>query len=381
MILEQLGPAACRTYLMGCEHARRAILVDPVAELCDPVAKLLDERGLTLDLVVDTHTHADHHSGGREVARRSGAPYALHQATECEGVDERLRDGQVLEVGNERVEILHTPGHTPDSVTLRCGRNLLTGDFLFLAQDGAGRLDLPGGDPAAHWDSLGRLASYDDEHRVWPGHDYAELTDSTLGEERRRNPRFQRITREEYVAWQKAIAAPTPQWMLDVIASNLGSAAAHAEHHTAAHELDAGLAAGLDPVLGAACADGGAGGGGACSSGPMGRVPMLFPDEVARRLSAPDSERPYLLDVREPWEFSGPMGRHAPGAVLIPLGQLPGRLEELPRNPDRELHVICKTGGRSARAVELLIDRGWRRVFNVATGTEGWVREGLPTEN
>ena len=106
---------------------------------------------------------------------------------------------------------------------------------------------------------------------------------------------------------------------------------------------------------------------------------MLDPREAHSRRSSGDGG-PFLLDVREPWEYHGPGGCHAEGAVLIPLGELPHRLGELPQDREAELRVICKTGGRSAMAAELLIAGGWRRVFNVATGTQGWVRSGLPVE-
>ena len=82
-----------------------------------------------------------------------------------------------------------------------------------------------------------------------------------------------------------------------------------------------------------------------------------------------------------PWEYSAPYGSHAPGAHLIPLAQLPGRLDELPTDREQELLVICKSGGRSAHATAFLIQQGWRRVFNVAQGTDGWVQQGLPVES
>ena len=366
MLLEQVGPAGCRSYLVGCERARRVVWIDPLAGDLEDVLARLDAQGLTLDLVVDTHTHADHVSGGRDVAARTGVPYALHESTECTGADELLRDGARLDVGDVTVDVVHTPGHTPDSVTLRTGRHLFTGDFLFLAQDGAGRTDLPGGDPAAHWDSLRRLAEYDDDHVVHPGHDYLGSADTgpcTLGGERVRNPRLTDLTREEYVAWQRAIAMPTPRWMLDVIARNLGTATAHEAHH------DSGPLGGCSP-------DATAAGGGACAAGPMDAVPLVDVHEARRRMES--DAPPFLLDVREPWEFAGPGGRHAPGAVLVPLGTLPASLGRLPADPASEVLVICKSGGRSASAAAWLIAQGRRRVFNVQGGTDGWVRAGLP---
>ncbi|MCE9636526.1 MAG: MBL fold metallo-hydrolase [Planctomycetes bacterium] len=374
-ILEQIGPAACRSYLVACPRAREAVVIDALAEDVPATLARLERGGLRLVAAIDTHTHADHLSGGAALAAATGGTYALHEATECATVRDRLRDGQVVEAGDVRLEILHTPGHTPDSASIRCGRLLFTGDFLFLAQDGAGRLDLPGSDAGVHWDSLQRLASLGGESVVLPGHDYEGFGASTLDEERRRNPRFQDLSRVEYVAWQRAIAMQTPDWMLAVIAANLGTAAEHASHH-ADHGAKSSAAADI-AGLSQACPPGG---GGACQAGPMGRVPTIFIDEAARRVGRVAADRPFLLDVREPHEFSGPRGRHAPGAVLVPLAQLPHRLDALPDDLSAEILVICKSGGRSARAAEFLIESGRRRVFNIAGGTDAWAGAGLPVE-
>ena len=372
--VEQIGPAACRSYLVACPATRAAVVVDPLSEDVPRVLERLDRDGLRLVAAIDTHTHADHLSGGPALAAATGAAYGLHESTACARVGERLRDRQVVEAGEVRVEVIHTPGHTPDSVSLRAGRYLFTGDFLFLAQDGAGRLDLPGGDPGAHWDSLRRLSELGEETVVLPGHDYEGHDAATLGEERVRNPRFQHVTREEYVTWQRAIAQPTPDWMLGVIAANLGTADAHQAHH--------GVQPGgpLGDLAGAAgtCAPGG--GGGTCQAGPMGRVPTVSVQEAARRMGAATAERPFLLDVREPFEFHGPRGRHAPGAVLVPLQTLPQRLAALPGDAEAEVLVICRSGGRSAHAAEYLIASGRRRVFNVAGGTDAWAAAGLTVE-
>ncbi len=370
MLIEQIGPAACRSYLVACPRAGRAVWIDPLFQDVDRVLTGIDSRGLSLDLVVDTHTHADHLSGGRAVSKATGVPYALYEDTECDGANEKLRDGQVIECGEVALEVLHTPGHTPDSLTLRAGHHLFTGDFLFLAQDGAGRTDLPGGDPRVHWESLQRLSRFDDEHVVHPGHDYVGEDSATLGAERTRNPRLTDLSPEEYVAWQRAIASPTPDWMLDVIAKNLGTAPTHAAHH-AEHAMPA-----LDPVLADAACDTG----GACAAGPVDAVPLVMPAEAHRRRTATGDAAPFLLDVREPWEYSGPRGRHAPGAVLVPLGELPSRLGDLPQQKDAEMLVICRSGQRSARATLFLIEQGYRRVFNVASGTDGWEASGLPVE-
>lgn len=370
--VRSLSPAACRTWLLVCPRTKEAVVVDPLLEDVGRTLEATAREGLRIAWVLDTHTHADHLTGGEALARAAGAPYGLHASTQSPHVSERLRDGQSLAAGDLRIDVLHTPGHTEDSVTLRCGRALLTGDFLFLGQDGAGRLDLPGGDPGMHWDSLRKLASLGDDAEVLPGHDYEGLGTSPLGEERRRNPRFQDVTRDEYVLWQKALAAPTPDWMLAVLAANLGRGD---PHHAHAAIAATGAAIGAGDEGGAACVSGGA-----CLASPMARVPTIDVAEAARRMGVAADARPFLLDVREPFEYAGPFGRHAPGAVLVPLATLPHRLPALPDDPAREVIVICKSGGRSARAAEFLIETGRRRVFNVAGGTDAWAAAGLPVE-
>jgi sulfur dioxygenase len=387
MTVEALGQGACKSYLLGCDRSREALLVDPLEDDLDATLARLDREGWRVRGVVDTHTHADHPSGAAEASRRLGVPYLLHAASRCAFPHETLHDGQRIPVGDLEVEVLHTPGHTEDSVSLRAGRDLLTGDFLFLGAEGAGRLDLPGGDAGAHWDSLRKLAALPDATRVLPGHDYHGMTASTLAEERRRNPRFQSVTREEYRAWQKAVRMDAPRWMLDVLARNLGTAASHEAHHAAGGGGAArgGAAAALAtavgaPAPGAPAAGEACSGAGACASIPTGRVPLVAPAEAHRRRTAAPGPAPLLLDVREPFEFHGPSGRHAAGAVLVPLASLPASRDRLPAAKDAEVLVICKTGGRSAKAAEWLIDQGYRRVFSVAGGTDRWAGEGLPVE-
>ncbi|MCG3136094.1 MAG: Hydroxyacylglutathione hydrolase [Planctomycetes bacterium] len=370
-VVMRLGPAACRPYLVGCPRTKAAMLIDPLREGAEDLALALARDGWDIVSVVDTHTHADHVSGGRTLAEVTGAPYLLHERTESSLAGDTIRDGQTLRVGDVEVSVLHTPGHTPDSVSLVAGRMLFTGDALFLAQDGAGRLDLPGGDPGEHWDSLRKLAALGDDVIVLPGHDYQELESAPLAEERIRNPRFQDLTREEYVLWQRAVAQPTPAWMLDVIAKNLG---VQADSVRAPHGVAPSCTSTATLEAGGAFEAGG----GACQAAPGGRVPTISVSDAAARRARADA--PFLLDVREPFEFRGPTGRHAPGAVLVPLASLPSRLAELAPHRDREVLVICKSGGRSARAAEFLISRGFRRVFNVAGGTDAWAATGLPVE-
>ncbi len=201
MLFRQLNDTACKTYLVASESAAEATLVDPLLGREDHYLGVLKELGLKLRFVVDTHVHADHLSGAAALRDRTGADHVMHRNSKVSEGNLRVEEGQDLELGDLRMGFLHTPGHTQDSLTLRLPDRILTGDFLFLGEGGAGRTDLPGGDPGDHWDSLQKLASFPDDLLIFPGHDYHHRTHSTLAEQRRGNPRLQPRSREAYVAW------------------------------------------------------------------------------------------------------------------------------------------------------------------------------------
>lgn len=358
MLKLQLNPGSCRTYVLACERTGQAILVDPVVDRVEADLATIAGRGLRVVRIVDTHTHADHVSAGTLLKEKLQVPYAMHQRSPVRSADQRLKDGDVLGFGDEQVLVLHTPGHTKDSLSLLGGGVLLTGDFLFLGEGGAGRTDLLGGDPGEHWDSLQKLATVADETLVLPGHDYRGGTSAKLGEERKRNPRLAARTREDYVHWLTALRLEPAEWMIDVIKANAAGATS-----------TAGLRI---PTEGACCE---VRGGGAPPS-PGGRI--VPPAELAARLA--ETPRPYVVvDVREPFEFSGPLGR-VPGARNVSVQELERRIGELQDARDRELYVICLAGGRSARAADLLRRHGFKGVIDVAGGMKAWTAAGLPQE-
>lgn len=219
MIFEQLSEGNCRTYLVA--DAGDAILVDPLLGREDHYLAALKSRGLALKQVLDTHVHADHLSACALLRDRTGADHGVHAASRVAEGNLRVEEGQRLQVGAVAVDILHTPGHTPDSMTLRLPDRLLTGDFLFLGEGGAGRTDLPGGDPSAHWDSIRKLEGLDGDLLIFPGHDYHGRTSSTLAEERKVNPRLQPRSREAYAAWLTGMQMPPADWMKAVVQANL----------------------------------------------------------------------------------------------------------------------------------------------------------------
>ena len=184
------------SYLVSDEATRRAVLIDPSGDV-GPMIEAIRREGLDLAYVLNTHGHADHTSGNRAVVAATGARVAAHRACRVPK-DLELDDGAALEVGSLRIEVIHTPGHTPDGVCLLVGGKLFTGDTLFVGE--CGRTDISGGDASSMYDSLfGKLLELPDETEVYPGHDYGPRPRSTIGEERRSNYTLAPRTREQFV--------------------------------------------------------------------------------------------------------------------------------------------------------------------------------------
>ncbi len=172
------------SYLIFCPATRRGLGVDP-SLAPERLLAAVRERQVTLEVLVNTHGHRDHTSGNAAILETTGARLAGHPA-DLPDADLPLRDGSVLTVGAGEVRILHTPGHTPGSITLHTAEALITGDTLFVTF--VGRADLPGSDPEALYRSLRRLAEFPPQTRVYPGHDYGPQPVSTIAFEREHNP-------------------------------------------------------------------------------------------------------------------------------------------------------------------------------------------------
>jgi sulfur dioxygenase len=356
LVFAQLNDGACRTYLVGSKTGREAALVDPVLGSTGRYLEVLKAGGWSLRFVIDTHTHADHLSGGRLLAERTGAEYAMHRRAGARHVAHRLSDGSTLRLGASVIEAVETPGHTKDSLTLKLAGRVLTGDWLFIG--GAGRTDLPGGDPGEHWDSLTRvIPSLDESTLVFPGHDYRGLSDSALHEEKRTNPNLRPRTREEYVAWLCGATRPTPPWMVETLRLNNEG------------PVDPALVLAPEDAV-SACM---------CQPASPAGIRELSVDEVKARLDAGPDPRRLLLDVRQSDEYEGELG-HVPGAVLVPLPELPARLVEIDSHRDGTVVAICRSGARSAKAARILRGAGFRDVWNMAGGTLAWRRRGFPVE-
>jgi sulfur dioxygenase len=213
------GESSTYTYLIIDEATRAAALVDPVREKLDRDLGLVADLGLHLALVLETHVHADHVTSAGELRRRTGAQtVASHRGAAC--VDRPVRNGDTITLGETTIDVLETPGHTDDGLTYRVGADLFTGDTLLVR--GCGRSDFQNGDAGALYDAITEtLFAFDDATRVWPGHDYKGFTMTTIGEERRHNPRVAGRSRPEFIALMGALGLPPPKKLAEAVPANL----------------------------------------------------------------------------------------------------------------------------------------------------------------
>ncbi len=340
--IEELNQANCRTYLLVA--GEEAALVDPVRERLDEYRHALFARRLRLRYVLETHMHADHLMLNRMAKEALSASVVMHRESPSPLVDHHVEDGDVLPLGDERIEVIYTPGHTPDSVCYRVRGILLTGDTLMIGA--TGRTDFPGGDAGQQYDAVtGKLFKLDDETVIWPAHDYKQRTCSSIGEEKRSNPRFQGKSRQEYVALMGNLGLPFPDKIQQSLQVN-----------------QSGFEA--DEVVFPAVLD-------------VAKVDQVPAETAAARLRSPGP--PLVLDVREPEEFVGDLG-HIEGALLVPLDALERRLPKLAGYHDHEILVVCRAGARSATATAILRRAGFERVQNLAGGMLAWNRVGLPVQ-
>ena len=230
----------CAAYVFGCGTVGLGAVVDPQERDLDAYVAFAESKGLRITHVIDTHVHADHRSGGRALAERTGAVYALHSSAAVKFPFEPLADGQSIELGNTIIKVLHTPGHTPESVSLvvsdlRRGPDpwfVLTGDTLFVGA--VGRPDLPGRareNAAELYDSIHtKLLTLPDALEVYPGHFSGSVCgagmsgkpSSTIAFERRWNPMLS-LDRDAFVNALCDVPAK-PADMTAILARNKGEA-------------------------------------------------------------------------------------------------------------------------------------------------------------
>jgi glyoxylase-like metal-dependent hydrolase (beta-lactamase superfamily II) len=207
------------TYLLASRAGGEAVVIDPVLERVPQYVRLLEELDLRLVLAVDTHIHADHVTGLGALREATACSTAMGEHSRAECVSVRLKEGEDLDVDGLRFQVLYTPGHTDDSYSLRLPDRVFTGDTLLIR--GTGRTDFQNGDPGAQYDSLfGKLLRLPESTLVYPAHDYSGMTVSTIGEEKRHNPRLQVGSREAYAALMNGLKLSNPRLMDVAVPAN-----------------------------------------------------------------------------------------------------------------------------------------------------------------
>lgn len=220
MIFRQLFDASTSTYtyLVGDEGSRKALLIDPVREQVERDLKLLADLDLQLEYVLDTHVHADHITGAGALRHQTGAR-TVGAAKGAACADVHVSHDDVLRLGDLEIRVLGTPGHTDDSVSYLIDDRVFTGDALLIR--GCGRTDFQNGDAATLYASVNDvLFSLPDETWVYPGHDYRGFQVSTIGEEKRSNPRFAGKSVRQFVQLMNNLNLPHPQRIAEAVPAN-----------------------------------------------------------------------------------------------------------------------------------------------------------------
>ncbi len=226
MIFRQFFDAVSSTYtyLLASGRGREALIIDPVKEQTPHYLTAIADLDLRLIRAIDTHTHADHITALGELRDATGCVTIMGEFTKASCVSAQIREGETLDVDGIRLQAIYTPGHTDESFSFLLNparpEAVFTGDVLLIR--GSGRTDFQGGNAHKSWDSIvNKLFRLPDDVTVYPGHDYKGWNASSIGEERRHNPRLAGKSEAEYVAIMSGLNLPNPKLMDIAVPANL----------------------------------------------------------------------------------------------------------------------------------------------------------------
>lgn len=334
MIFEQITSGGCRSYLVGCQETRAALVIDPNLLKVDHYRALAADHGLRIRFVLDTHTHADHFSASKALGERLGALVAAHRLSPAGHTELRLEDGETLKVGEMRFQVIHTPGHTSDSLCLVGENRIFTGDTLLFGS--VGRTDLPTGDPDQLYESLfGRVLKLDPALNVHPAHDYKGRDHSTLGEEIATNPRLAAHDRSAFVTMMRALHLEAPDHLTEALRTNIS---------------------GGKPLV-------------QLLEEAAGQIAFVKPAELAAGRDL------LVLDVREHEAFQA---EHIAGALHLARGRLEWEANRLAPDSRQAILVCCDDGQSSILAAARLRELGFLNAAVLSGGLKAWREAGFP---
>jgi len=341
MIFEQVAVGGCRSYLLGCPQTLIGALIDPEDSQLDRYRALAVKHGLRIGYVIETHTHADHFSGAKKLAAALDAPLVMHRHAPAQFVGMRVDDGDSIKIGDMLLKVLHTPGHTRDSICLVAADRVFTGDTLLIG--GTGRTDLPSGDPDQLYDSLfGKLLTLDHALSILPAHEYKGRESSTIAAEIADNPRLQKKSRTDFVAMMRSLDLAMPTHLTEALRVNISGGESVAQ------------------MLAAASAS----------------VPFISLDDLNGLVAARRNDT-VILDVRELDAFKAD---HIPGALHLPRGQLELRVNEALPDPTVRIITCCEFGKISTLAADTLRRMGFQRAVALDGGLKAWRERGFALE-
>ena len=342
MIFRQLFEATSGTYtyLLASRRGGEALIIDPVLEKVDRYLQLIRELDLKLVKAIDTHLHADHITGLGALRDRTRCITVMGEQSSVDVVSMRIADGDRLGIEGISLDVAYTPGHTDDSYSFIMPDRVFTGDTLLIR--GTGRTDFQNGDPRAQYEFIfNRLLRLPDETMLFPAHDYKGDTVSTIGEEKRYNPRLQVKSIDEYVALMNNLNLSNPKMMDVAVPANMRQGLAQQEIARRGWAVTAEQAR----------------------------------DLIGRRDSV-------LIDLRERTEREKhgviPGSLHAPYPDLQGNIQAGGMLHELANATNKRLVFYCAFGERSAMAVQAAQDAGLSTACHVHGGIDAWKKADGP---
>ncbi|HEX3396856.1 MAG TPA: MBL fold metallo-hydrolase [Steroidobacteraceae bacterium] len=339
MIFESISSGGCRSYLIGCEATCAAALIDPELSQIDRYNALAARHGLRFRYLIDTHTHADHFSATRQLANQLGAPVVMHRASPAPFIDLRLEGGDLLVVGQLRLQSLYTPGHTKDSMCLCVEDRVFTGDTLLIGA--TGRTDLPSGDAGALHESLFQgVLKLDPALKIFPAHEYKGRSHSTIGQELAENPRLQKRERAAFIDMMQSLNLTMPTHVTEALRTNMSGG------KTVAQMLSDAAAS----------------------------VPFMSMEQLKVNIENRCDDL-IVLDVRERDAYES---GHVPGAFHLPRGQLELRVNEELKDPTRRVLVCCDFGRISTLATATLRSMGFLGAVALDGGIKAWREAGYP---